>query len=113
MSSTISIRKACISPPTCILLVLVCAFMSSRIEAVQKGTTQHIREIFLGRCYDFQETQTVDREITKKKCLNMYVVFTQAVKGHSGCTKNISGIFDNFFKLANPGSTRVNKVNCN
>ena len=78
------------------------------------GTTKHIKEIFLGRCYEYQELSRFHSDLkasaAKKDCAKLFMTFEAAFEEPTNCSTNYAGYFDRFFAEANPGLTPNNKV---
>ncbi len=82
------------------------------VRGASRGTTPHLKEIFLGRCFQFQETRddVVSPQILKKNCTQLYESFARAVGLKTSCKGDFSKIFDDYFTIVDPGLTLKDKA---
>ena len=96
-----------------ILSIFVLLYCFERPVAAA-GTTKHLKEIFLGRCYEYQELLRFHSDMKasagKKDCAKLFMTFEAAFEEPTNCSTNYAGYFDRFFTEANPGLTPNNKV---
>ena len=94
--------------------LLLCINTNVFITA-DKGTTNHLQEIFMGRCWEYQEVNVGKLEVDKrgtwkeKNCLDIWNAFHQDVQSKQPC-KALPTDFKQYFALSNPGATSLNKV---
>ena len=74
-----------------------------------RGTTKHIKEIFIGRCWDFQRKPELNHALpTVKDCDRLWMEFHQAFANKDPC-KVEQKDYEQFFNSATRGAT-VKKV---
>ena len=85
------------------ILILVCVKPSD-----QSGSTPHVKDIFLGRCWDFQSQKFPPSSESRKNCTKIWDIFYRAFAYKDPC--NLT--FDDYepYFAAVGGSDIVNKV---
>ena len=79
----------------------------------EDGTTEHIQEIFAGRCWDYQKFHVKklheSQKWVEKNCTGLLKAFLRSFEKKRPC-EVLPSDYEQYFELANPGMTPRNKV---
>ena len=88
------------------ILCLIVGFASVSL-AYSYGSTKHLKDIVLGRCWDFQR-QKLHKEVTKN-CTKIWETFSTAFAHKDPCNTTFKD-YENYFEEIGMDIVKPNKV---
>lgn len=84
-----------------VYVILACLLCEAVVVVAGLGTTPHLKEVFMGRCWQYQglsEQNQIDSLKMDIDCIKLWDAFKEASAFKNPCNVNDTS-YDNFFKL--------------